>query len=82
MGLIEERQHQVEKRKYGNRVSGPPVFGELVRKVPHAGLPSLTPRSGGLQTPSNAQAFERGTEIVMGFELLKSGVESVAAKGV
>jgi hypothetical protein len=44
--------------------------------------PASRPRSGGLQTPSNAQAFERGTEIVMGFELLKSGVESVAAKGV
>jgi len=28
------------------------------------------------------QAFEAGTEIVMGVELLKSGVESVAAKEV
>jgi hypothetical protein len=44
--------------------------------------PASRSRSGGLQTRSDAQAFERGTEIVMGVEFLKSGVESVAAKGV
>jgi hypothetical protein len=44
--------------------------------------PASRGRSGSLQTQSDAQAFERGTEIAMGVELSKSGVESVAAKKV
>jgi len=42
--------------------------------------PASRSPSGGLQTRLDAQALERGTEIVMGVEFLKSGVESVAAK--
>src|SRR5438034_4613523 len=42
IGGIEESHDQAEKRKCGNRVSGPPVFGGFVRKILHARLPSLT----------------------------------------